>query len=206
MGRRLKQIKRQDLGENAKKVVDSLIANTLAESRKEEKREPMRCKVEIYEGSTTRVLVDSFVKNIDYIEDLIVELNKKYGANVQFTITNLYDDKVVSRCFVYIGGSDTTKDNRESFNHHMDIVRKIHTFKDSGMSEYDVGSKLCSVWARSYIETIYKMTIEEALQKAKDRYNIVSDKISQSEILSEDLNTNKDNINISNLEGDTDEE
>jgi len=85
MGRRLKQIKTNNLGASAKKVVDSLLGanEKLKGSQKEEKLEQMRCKVEIFEGykssNIKHHLIDSFVVNINSLEKLKSDICDKYG-------------------------------------------------------------------------------------------------------------------------------
>ncbi len=204
MGRRLKQIKKQDLGENAKKVVDSLIANTTKE-RKEEKLEQMRCKVEIYEGSTKRVLIDSFIVNTKSLENTIADIVLKYGANVQFTITNLYDEKVVSKRFVYTDGISKDREDRMFFNKQMELVKRIFKFKEEGKSVEEICDKLCHLAARSYIRELYVKTEEEIKQLLRDRYGNQSlGKFStQDDILSVDLNSKKDILSGSNLDEET---
>ena len=196
MGRRLKQIKRNDLGESGKKVIDSLINTSVKIVSKEETHELMRCKVEILIGVTKKSLVDSFIVNTTSLSKTINDIVEKYDINVQFIITNLYDEKTVAKRLVFVGGGNREKEDKEHFNHHMDYVRRIHALRDLGMSEEDTCNKVCSAIARSYISKIYKMTWEQAIQDARDMYDNQSlNKSPQSEVISEDLNTKKDIIN-----------
>jgi len=200
---RLKQIKHTDLGENTKKVVDSLIDTGRRNVRREEKKEQMRCKVEIYEGTLTKVLVDSFVVNTDYIEDTVTDIVLKFGANVQFVITNLYDDKIVAKRFVYKDGYDKEREDRTYYNKRLELAKKVYKLKEEGRCVEEVADKLCHLAARKYIKEIYDKTEEEVKQQIRDEYGNQSLGINNG-ILSEDLNTNKEIIGNSNLNEETD--
>lgn len=203
--KRLKKIKKSDIAGFEKQVVDSLIT-TKTSNHKEEKEEKMRCKVEIYEGTRIRVLTDSFILNTNMLSETIKDIEKKYGSNVQFVITNLYDEKVVSKAFVYVGGYNKEKDEREHFNKRMLLVDKIHTYKYSGKSELESCDKFASYAARSYISKIYNMNRLQVIEMLRIDYNNPNLGKGQENVLSEDLNTKEDNINISNLEGENDDE
>lgn len=56
------------------------------------------------------------------------------------------------------------------FTKRMEIVKKIHNLRDSGMSEEDVCSKMCAIWARSVIIETYRSTYEQMMQQVRDLY------------------------------------
>lgn len=192
MGRRLKQIKRDDLGESGKGVIDSLIAKP-KHAQREEKHEQMRCKVDILEGTVKTKLVDTFTVNTTNIDKTISDIIDKYGANLQFKITNLYDEKVVAKRLLYTGGYDSQKDDKEHFARSMDIIRRIFKLKEEGKTCEETEDKIAYLAARSYIRGIYNSTEEAQKQILRDVYgNQNLGKSSISDILSEDLNTKKD--------------
>jgi len=191
MGRRLKQIKRQDLGEFGKQVVDSLIDNGKKPVKKEENHEQIRCKVEIYEGASKLTLVDSFVVNTTNLDKTIVDITEKYGRNVQFNITNLYDEKIVAKRFAYTKGYGKDKEDRAHFNHQMDLVKKLHKMKAEGIPEDQIYNKFASFAARSYLQEIYNKSEDEIKQKLKNDYGNQSLGTNDN-ILSESIDTKKD--------------
>lgn len=199
MSKRLKQIKTNNLGASAKKVVDSLLgANEKSRgSQKEEKLEQMRCKVEIFEGyKSTNIkhhLIDSFVVNINSLEKLKSDICDKYGQDIQYNITNLNNEEIVAQRYVYTGGYNKDKQDRESFAKQMELIRRIFKMKEDGKSETETGDKLSSYAARSYISGIYNSTEVVIIQKLRNEYGNQSlGQSSQTEILSEDLSTKKD--------------
>jgi len=205
MGRRLKQIKRGDLGDFGKQVVDSLI-NTKKRPQKDEKEEQMRCKVEIYEGTLVRRLTDSFIVNTNYIEDTVSEIVSKYGENVQFIITNLYNEETVAKRFTYIGGYDKERVDREHYNHQMELYKRVQKLKEDGKTEEQACDKTSHLASRSYIREIYRKSEEDFKNELRDEYGNQNLGKSQSNILTEDLNTKKDILTNSNLKGENDEE
>jgi len=199
MAKRLKKIKKSDIQGFEKQVVDSLIY-TKSKSKKEEKEEYMRCKVEIYDGIINKNLTDSFIINTESIEDTISNIILSYGINVQFNITNLYDEKIVAKRFTYKDGYDREKEDRAYFNRRLEIVRKIHKLREEGKSEEEICDKFTHLAARSYLKEIYKKSEEEIKQILRDEYENQSlGKIEQN-ILSESLNTNKNNIDNIKIE------
>jgi len=195
MGRKLKQIKRDDLGESGKKVIDSLIGDKSKTVQKEESHEQMRCKIEIFEGSVKNILVDSYTVNTTSLSKTMDDILTKYGDNTQFKITNLYDEKVVAKRMVYTGGYDKDKVDREHFSKQMELARKIFKCKEEGKTEEEVCNKFASYTARSCIRKIYNSAEEELkLKLRKDYDNNTLGKGDQPEILSNDINTNKDII------------
>jgi len=197
MGRRLKQIKRDDLGESGKQVIDSLIKPL--KPQKEEKLEQMRCKVEIFEGYiNTNIkyhLVDSFVVNINSLEKLKSDIYSKYGTNTQYVITNLYNDEVVSKAYVYTGGYDKDKVDKEHFARQMDVIRKIHKLREEGKTYEEVRVKFAYLMGDSPIKKIYDSTEEQLVQNLKNMYgNQNLGKTPNVEVLSNNINTKKDII------------
>ncbi len=193
MGRRLKQIKTNDLGESGKQVIDSLIKPL--KPQKEEKLEQMRCKIEILDGTVSHRLVDSFISNINSLEKLVDSITEKYGDNVQFQITNLYDEKIVAKRLVYTGGYDKDKVDKEHFARQMDIIRKIHKLREEGKTYEEVRVKYTYLMGDSPIKKIYDSTEEQLVQNLKNMYgNQNLGKTPNTDILSNNLNTKKDNI------------
>ena len=88
---RLKQIiKKDNLGEFGKQVVDSLIPKQ-KHSQKETTHELMRCKIEILEGYEKYKLIDSFIINTNSLDDTIVFLIKKdYRSMKQVMAADLF--------------------------------------------------------------------------------------------------------------------
>ncbi len=210
MGQRLKKIKKSELGEFGKKVVDSLIAQHPTKPQKEESHEQMRCKVEIFEGyqntNIKRSLIDSFVVNTNSLEKLKSDIHEKYGVNAQYTITNLTNNEVVLKVSVYTGGYNKEKTDKEHFSKQMELIRRIFKMKEEGKSEIETCDKLSSYAARSAISKVYNSTEEQMIQKLRNDYNNQSlGQSSTSEILSEDLNPKKDIINDINTNGEKDE-
>lgn len=195
MSKRLKQIKKSDIPGFEKQVVDSLI-ETRHRPQKEEKLEQMRCKVDILDGYDKKAkLVDSFIVNTNSLDNTIYDIVQKYGSNVQFKITNLYDEKIVAKRMIYTGGYDKDKSDREHFNRQMETVHKIHKFREEGKSLDEVYGKVSNLAAKSVIKQIYESTDEQMKQKLRDSYeNQTLGKSPNTEILSKSLNTNKDNI------------
>jgi hypothetical protein len=138
---RLKQIKNADLGEFGKSVVDSLIAKP-KHAQKEAKHEQMRCKVEILEGTVKPKMTDTFTLNTTSIDDTVSDLVEKYGANAQFRIINLYDEKIVAKRLLYTGGYNKEKDDKEHFAAQMDNIRKIYKLKSEGKTLDDIENKM----------------------------------------------------------------
>lgn len=199
MGRRLKQIKRDDLGESGKSVIDSLIAKP-KHAQREEKHEQMRCKVDILDGTVKTKLVDTFTVNTTNLDNTISDLVDKYGANLQFKIINLYDEKVVAKRLLYTGGYDKERVDKEHYNRSMDIINRIFKFKEEGKTCEETEDKVAFLAARSYIRSVYNSTKEAQIQILRDIYSNQSlGKSGQTEILSEDLNTKKDNISITDF-------
>ncbi len=199
MGRRLKQIKTNDLGESGKQVIDSLLKPL--KPQKEEKLEQMRCKIEILDGTVSHKLVDSFISNINSLEKLVDDITEKYGDNVQFQITNLYDEKIVARRLVYTGGYDKEKDDKEHFSRQMDTIKKIHKMREEGKTSEEVHIKFAYLMGYNPIEKIYNSTEEQLVQNLRNTYeNQNLGKISNTDILSNNLNTKKDNIPIEKIE------
>ena len=198
MGKKLKQIKNADLGQFSKNVVDSLLKPI--KTQKEEKLEQMRCKIEILEGSVNPKLVDSFIVNINSLDKLTTDIEDKYGENIQYRITNLYDEKIVAKRLMYTGGYDKDKIDKEHFNEQMDRVKKIHKMRDEGKTFEEVRPKFAYLFGNSYIKEVFNSTEEEMKQKLKNKYeNQYFGKPGQ-EILSNGLNTKKDNIVINESE------
>lgn len=56
------------------------------------------------------------------------------------------------------------------FGKRMEIVKRIHNLRDSGMSEEDVCFKVGSMWAHSAIREAYRSTYEEMMQQTRDLY------------------------------------
>jgi len=193
MAKRLKQIKKADLGEFGKQVIDSLIS-TKKTHQKEQKEEDMRCKVEIFEGSTKPILTDSFVVNTDSLEDTISDVVLKYGKNVQFSITNLFDEKVVAKRFVHKDGISKEKIDREYFNRRMESVKRIHKMRDEGISIEDVCDKLSNIATRQYLRDVYEKTEDEIIQSLRDDYGNQS--LGKYQDIPKDLNTSESNISI----------
>jgi len=199
MAKRLKKIKKSDIQGFEKQVVDSLIY-TKSKSKKEEKEEYMRCKVEIYDGIINKILTDSFIINTESIEDAISNIISSYGINVQFNITNLYDEKVVAKRFTHKDGYDREKEDRAYFNRRLETVRKIHKLREEGKSEEETCDKFTHLAARSYLKWIYEKSEEEIKQILRDEYENQSLGKIQEDILTESLNTNKNNIDNVKIE------
>lgn len=194
MGRRLKQIKRNDLGESGKSVVDSLIAKP-KHAQREEKHEQMRCKIDILEGTIKIRLVDTFTVNTTNLDKTISDLVDKYGTNLQFRITNLYDEKIVAKRLLYTGGYDNERVDKEHFARSMDIIKRIFKLKEEGKTCEETEDKIAYLAARTYIRSVYNSTEEAQKQILRDAYgNQNLGKSSTIDILSEDLNTKKDII------------
>lgn len=151
MGRRLKQIKRSDLCGLEKQIVESLIDGKPRNVQKEEKHEMMRCKIEIFEGSVKRELVDSFIVNTNSLDDTIEDIISKYGDNTQFTITNLFDEKIISKRFVYTGAGEMCQDN-----YQLEVLNKIKKLKDEGKTQQEIYEKTSHIAARTYVKEILK--------------------------------------------------
>ena len=180
MGRRLKQIKHSEIHGFEKKVIASLIDGK-PKIVKEEKHESIRCKVEIFSDSAAKKeLIDSFTINTTSLEATISDIVSKYGVNVQFIITNLYDEKIVAKRFAYVGGGGKDISNAQ------DILNRIQKLKEDGKTLEEVYLKIYPAVAKSYIKEIYDSIKVEPL------------KIEQS-LITEDLNTNKTNTDNSNL-------
>ena len=197
---RLKQIKKADLGEFGKDVVDSLI-NKKKLSRDDNEHEQMRVKVDILEGYTKHRLIDSFIVNTTNLHKTIQSIEEKYGNYVQFKITNLYDEKIVVTSLFEISGSNKEKEDKEHFNTQMDLVKKIHKFKSEGKTLEDVIPKVSYLAGKTYIIRVYNSTEEEMKQFWRDSYN--NQTLGRnSEVITKDLNT-KENIVDIKLLGET---
>lgn len=207
MGRRLKQIKKADLGEFGKQVIDSLISSKKTD-HKEHEKESMRCKVDIFEGSTKPILTDSFVINTDYLEDTISDIISKYGKNVQFSITNLFNEKIVAKRFVHTNGMSKEKMDREHFNRRMESVKQVHKMRDEGISIEDICNKLSYIATRQYLRDIYVNTEEDIVQSLRNDYGNQS--LGKYQDIPKDLNITKPNMSVDKEEninsGDNNEE
>lgn len=171
MGRRLKQIKKIDLGGFEKKVVDSLIDDKPRRTRDDgDKHESMRCKIDIFDDTNKNNLVDSFVLNTNSLKDTISDIISNYGNNVQFIITNLFDEKVVAKRFIHKDGYGKDQQDRMYFNNRMITVSKVHKMKNEGISVEDVCDKMCHIATRQYIRDVYNKSEEEIIQKIRDEY------------------------------------
>jgi hypothetical protein len=168
MGRRLKQIKINNLGSSAKKVIDSLIVPIKVQ--KEVKLEQMRCKVEILEGNINLRLVDSLVINTDSIDKLATDIQDKYGENVQYKITNLYNEQIVAKRLSYTGGYDKDKTDREHFASRMNTINKILKLKEEGHDIEDVVCKISHLAGKEYIRSVFNSTEEIQKQNLRNVY------------------------------------
>ncbi len=199
---RLKKIK-NNLGSEAKKVIDSLIDNGKKNIKKEQDHESIRGKVEIFEGANKKILADSFVVNTTNLEKTISDIEKKYGKNVEFTILNLYDEKIVAKRSAYTNGYGREKEDKIHYNHQIDIFRRLQKMKEEGKSIDEICIKLSTLAARSYLTELYNKSEVEIKQKLRNDYNNQSLGINDDvEILSESIDTKED---ISN-NGDHDKE
>ena len=157
-------VKKSDLSGYEKKVIKSLLDKQPKIPDKEVLHEKIRCKIEIIEGLQNKRITETFVMTTNSLTDMISEITKKYGLNVQFIATNLYDEKIVVRRTVYTGGYDKDKDDKENFNNRMMFVDKIHTIKNDGKTLEEVCQKISHLAGASYIKQVYNSSREDMIK------------------------------------------